>query len=199
MKGLANDRPIFHSEADFQHSIAWRIHQTHPECGVRLEYRPPLNPPMYLDLWLASLGIAIELKYRTRELTLAHNGESFALRNQSANDISRYSFLKDIQRLESLAGLLGARVGYAIFLTNDHLYWRESSRRDTVDAAFHLHEDRLLNGEMAWSERASAGTMKDREEPICLKGSYAARWRDYGDVGSERYSRFRYLAIRTTC
>ena len=40
MNELAHDRLVFHSEADFQHALAWRIHDAMPDCGVRLEYSP---------------------------------------------------------------------------------------------------------------------------------------------------------------
>ena len=85
MRALARDRPVFHSEADFQHALAWRLHETIPDCGVRLEYKPP-DKRIYLDLWLEHFGVAIELNYRTRLLEMEHNGEVFALRNQSATD-----------------------------------------------------------------------------------------------------------------
>ena len=69
MRRLAADRPVFHSEADFQFALAWRIRELTPNCEVRLEYRVHLaDKPLYLDLWLPTLGTAIELKYKTREL-----------------------------------------------------------------------------------------------------------------------------------
>ena len=30
LMGLAENRKVFHSEADFQHALAWHIHQTKP-------------------------------------------------------------------------------------------------------------------------------------------------------------------------
>lgn len=197
MNKLACDRPLFHSEADFQHALAWRIHKEMPDSGVRLEYKPFSNQRKYLDLWLDQLGVAIELKYRTRNLGLELHGEAFKLRNQSANDISRYDFLNDIQRLESLSEFLRAKAGFAIFLTNDHLYWNEPTR-STIDKNFRLHENRLLRGKMTWDKDASPGTKKGREDPIQLIGSYEAHWQDYGDPVSPKYGRFRYLAISTT-
>lgn len=197
MSELARSRQLFHSEADFQHALAWRIHKTIPDCGVRLEYKPFPDKRFYLDLWLDRIGVAIELKYRTRELRIKRQGELFALRNQSANDISRYDFLRDVSRLERLSQLSRAKAGYAIFLTNDHLYWSEPTRK-TIDADFRLHEDRPLCGKMAWLDRASEGTRKGREEPIRLKGSYKAQWREYDDVEGEKYGRLRYLVIRTS-
>ena len=40
MGSLAKKRPIFHSEADFQHALAWEIHKTTSGCEIRLEYSP---------------------------------------------------------------------------------------------------------------------------------------------------------------
>jgi hypothetical protein len=37
---LAQDRPIFHSEPDFQHALAWQVRLRHPQAKMRLEPRP---------------------------------------------------------------------------------------------------------------------------------------------------------------
>ncbi len=34
---LAGSRKVFHSEADFQHALAWQIHEAMPDSQVRLE------------------------------------------------------------------------------------------------------------------------------------------------------------------
>ena len=151
---------------------------------------------MYIDLWLPGLGIALELKYRTRNLNIESNGELFTLLNQSAPDQGRYDFLKDIQRLEQLSKQPDTRSGFAILLTNDPAYWKPPARLDTFDAAFRLQEGRKLTGQMAWSERAGDGTTKKREEPISLNGSYNVRWKNFADVGDGKYGLFRYLAIQ---
>ena len=156
---------------------------------------------MQMDIWLARPSVAIELKYKTAKpkAEIEHNGESFDLRHQSAYDIGRYDFLKDIRRLESLCRFSDAKVGFAIFLTNDDLYWRGPIRKDTVDADFSLRGDPGLQiqGKMAWSN-ASAGTMRGRVNPIELKASYEAQWRAYSLVACERYGEFRYLMVRVT-
>ena len=94
---LANERPIFHSEADFQHALAWLFHSLIPDARVRLEYRPFLDERVYLDIWVSreDQAMAVELKYLTRELRTVIAGEHYHLRSQSARDISRYDFLKD--------------------------------------------------------------------------------------------------------
>ena len=197
MNGLSRERPIFHSEADFQHALAWWIHETIPDGGVRLEYRPFSGERLYLDLWFPEIGVAVELKYRTLELDREHCGESFALRNQSAQPLGRYDFLRDIERLERVSKLPSSRAGFAILLTNDASYWNRSSRTETVDRAFRLHEGRRITGDMVWSPSVSPGTIKGRERPIRLEGSYDLRWRDYATMEQGGHGRFRYLAVQS--
>lgn len=103
MQHLAAKRPVFHSEADFQHALAWELHERYPHCSLRLEYKPPhLNAPIYLDMWVHSseTTLAIELKYKTRAGHLEFEGESFDLLHHGAQPLGRYDFLKDVERLE---------------------------------------------------------------------------------------------------
>jgi hypothetical protein len=50
MNRLALRRPVFHSEADFQHGLAWQIQLDHPDARVRLETRPLEGRPAVLNL-----------------------------------------------------------------------------------------------------------------------------------------------------
>ena len=197
MDSLSERHPIFHSEADFQHALAWRIHEMAPGCQVRLEFNPfPKDDRRsYLDIWLPDLGIALELKYRTRGFETEYMGEKFALRNHSAQDHGRYDFLKDVQRLERVAREMSARAGYAIMLTNDSSYWNAPLRGNTVDAAFRIHEGSRISGELNWASHASKGTMRGRESAIRLTNAYAMRWQDYSKVADRGYATFRYLAV----
>ena len=53
MQELSKSRPIFHSEADFQHALAWQIHETMPDSQIRLEYPFRFDgSTIYLDIWL---------------------------------------------------------------------------------------------------------------------------------------------------
>lgn len=199
MRDLARDRPVFHSEADFQHALAWRIHAERLDPRIRLEWPVEWSDSeerIYVDLYLPIREVAVELKYLTRKLDLGREGERFALRNQGAQDIRRYDFLKDIERLERLSERTDVRAGFAILLTNDRTYWKPPRREGPVDAEFRLHEGRTVTGTMGWSEDASLGTKSGREAPIALRGSYALEWQDYGNGGDGPYQQFRYLAIR---
>lgn len=196
---LALRRPVFHSEADFQHALAWELHQFDPTASVRLEKRvSTLGSRVHLDLLFQSGSgeLAIELKYKTRAIELDHAGEKFNLLNQSAQDIGRHDFIKDIGRLEDYVHANSAAVGYAIFLTNDRTYWSKTQKKDSIDSEFRLHEGRQIQGSVTWGERAAAGTMYRREEPIVLRGRYETAWRDFSSLGNGRGEQFRYLAIR---
>lgn len=193
MNSLSKRRPIFHSEADFQHEFAWEIRKAKPETQIRLEFPLELQKQKtaHLDIWLPVKQVAIELKYYTRELDLDWQGESYQLRNHGAHPPKRYDFLNDIQRLERLK----SKIGIAILLTNDPLYWRPPPRSGIIDAAFRIHELQEITGIMEWRGSPATGTIKSRESPITLRGSYQVGWRDYCAIPSERFGKFQYLAV----
>ena len=196
---LSRKRPIFHSEADFQHALAWEIHKELDGCLMRLEYKPKsIKDRIYLDIWVedGSRKIALELKYKTRKMVVSHDNEIFELTDQSAQDIARYDFLKDIQRVEQVAASEVSTSGYAILLTNDSAYWKFPVVAHTVDAAFRIHQDHEVGGALSWSARASAGTTKSRESPIRLDNTYQLKWNDYSKFEGLGYGQFRYLMVK---
>jgi len=192
LAGLAEKRPVFHSEADFQFALAWQIKEQ-TGLDVRLEYPHIPKERVYLDIWLPEVEAAIELKYFKKKLDVEVGGEQFALPNQGAQDINRYHFVSDIERVE------GAGRGFAVALTNDPGYWTRGIKEHPIDAAFRLHEGRTLpaNKPLAWARHAATGLSK---RPVRLQNSYALAWRDYGpplagtaEAGNRQ---FRYLAVK---
>jgi hypothetical protein len=201
MRNLARSRVIFHSEADFQHAVAWELHQRLPTAHVTLErpYRTG-SAPLHLDLLIRSRdgrALAIELKYKTVKLAHSQADEGYALSDQRAQDIGRYDFIKDIWRLEEITQAIPRCHGWAILLTNDSSYWRPTERTDTVDAAFRLH-GLSLQGTRGWGQKASAGTMKNREMPIPLRSAYNLKWADFSHPSILPNGIFRYLGIQVT-
>lgn len=196
LEALSTRRPLFHSEADFQHALAWMIHQDAPDSLIRLERPYRLDERnVYLDLFIgepSGRNLAIELKYKTREEIVLHEGEEFCLKNQGAQDLARYDFLWDVSRLEKLVDSGEANVGCAIFLTNDPTYWTESKSAETIDAQFRLHEGRSLRGKLAWQGEPKPGTIKGREAPIVLRSGYSSVWRNYSKPKPGK-SEFRFL------
>ncbi|SRR6266702_137361 len=197
LAGLSRQRPLFHSEADFQHAFAWELHLQWPDATVRLER--PIQTGLgllHVDL-LADLGnalLAVELKYKTRRVETTLGTERFHLQNHGAQPVSRYAFLKDIARLESLSATPAA-TRWAVLLTNDSAYWSKPGKADGTSAAFSLTEGRACSGVLEWGAATSAGTKGKSESPIKLAGQYQFAWRDYATVEAARDARFRYLAV----
>ncbi len=201
LAALAIERPLFHSEADFQHSFAWLLQRQHLDASIRLELPVRvLSSVLHLDL-LVSLSdrvVAVELNYKTRGLDVSVSGEDFRLANQAAQDLGRYDFIKDIVRLETLVGQGRINSGHAVLLTNEASYWSAARDSDPVDAAYRLSSGRVLSGSLGWNQRASAGTIRGRELPLSLTGSYPIVWRDYSQIHSAKCGAFKYLAITVT-
>ena len=197
LANLSNRRPLFHAEADFQHALAWEIHETHSNAEIRLE-KPSVGRKgrIFLDLWLRLHGtrLGVELKYKTRHLKTTIGEEPYHLRTQGAHDIGRYDFLADVMRIEGLIEAGRIDHGVTIFLTNDRNYWRDTGRTNRIDEMFRVHEGRELSGELSWADHASDGTTQSRERPLQLGGEYVADWIEYSEVEG---SRFRYLLLET--
>lgn len=201
---LAVQRPVFHSEADFQHGLAWQLHTEAPAAPVRLEYRPLADRRMYLDIWMVTSEetLAIEVKYPTRATVLHVNDEKYELQNQAAHDSHHYDFWKDLARLEEVVQAYvsdHAVRGYAVLLTNDSVYWKPPRKPDVADAAFRIHEGRTVSHEtLSWSSRAAPGTTKDREQPVSVRGDYRMTWQDFSWPSRDRHGRFRFLMIEVS-
>lgn len=199
MARLAAARPIFHSEADFQHALAWQLRHDCPQYSIRLEYRPSaLAERNYVDIWAMSdaENVAIELKYKTRAINVTVNAERFALLNQSAQNLGRYDTLKDVQRVETIVAAVPHSSGFILLLTNDSSYWTPSRTPDAVDALFRMHERRTITGKLEWGSGASAGTRKAREAGLSITGTYPLTWLDYSTVADTAYGKLRYVLVK---
>ena len=154
---------------------------------------------MRLDLLVSqsdgSRHTALELKYLTRAWTGQVNGERFQLKNHGAQDIRAYDVIHDIHRAEQDTLLLPECDGAVLVLTNDPTYWTPPKHmRETNAAAFRLYDGRSLSGTRAWGPNTGLGTLKGREAPIPLVGSYELRWRDFGTIPGSA-ERFRLLVV----
>src|SRR5215207_6009255 len=134
MSRLSASRLVFHSEADFQHALAWESHQTWPQQLVRLETRPAKG--IHLDLVLidrlAGREVALELKYLTASWQGVARQESFDLLSQGAQDIRAYDCIKDISRVERFVYDRPSADGAVVVLTNDSNYWTPRSHARSV-------------------------------------------------------------------
>lgn len=198
MQAIGTLRPVFHSEADFQHAFAWELHRSNPDFDIRLEVPIRKNgETIHLDLLARtqSREVAVELKYKTRKLNVVVAGEDFALTDQAAQDIGRYDFCKDLARIEAFTGSGENRFGYAIFLTNDSAYWKSPASDAHGYVQFAMHEGRTISGELRWGERAALGTRRGRESSILISGSYRLSWLNYSVLPVNAFKEFRYVCV----
>lgn len=196
---LSERRPVFHSEADFQHALAWEFQLYSRTAEVRLEQQISTEGGrVHLDLLIkdGSRHVAIELKYKSKKASVPWKDEDFHLKGHGAQDLGRYDFLKDIGRIERYVETRPGSEGYAVLLTNDSTYWQESRKVGAIDASFRLHEGRAISGDLAWGKAASKGTMRAREAVIRIGGKYTMKWHNFSQIGEQS---FRYAAVHVPC
>ena len=145
---LSRDRPVFHSEADFQHAFAWQLHMDYPDLRIRLEYPFHRKDEKidYVDIVAFDKDetTAFEMKYKTAPFFALLKEDLFYLKGHSAQDLGRYDFLKDIYRVEKYVTERKNWTGYAILLTNDSAYWNPTNRAESVCDQFRLTDQRLI-------------------------------------------------------
>lgn len=198
LKKLFKERPIFHSEADFQFALAWKIKELNPESKIRLEMRSDnFDRKEYLDILveLDNKKYPIELKYKTKKLDYEWNDkddkEKFNLSNQGAQDNGRYDFIKDISRIERIVDSIS--IGYAIFLTNDKSYWEASKNVEQsgyVDFRLDTNKQYLKNGKLKWGENITHSVNSGRKNELNLNGKYKLEWNN-----TENELEFKYLLV----
>ena len=200
---LSKERPIFHSEKDFQFALSWKIREMYEGLKIRLE-RPVYinsNKKIHLDIFIIDNKslILIELKYKKHEINIEWDGEEFHLSEDKAKPPSRYDFASDIIRLEKCKENFKTEykniLGYALFLTNESTYWKQPKKKDAVDREFRIHEGMLLRGKLSWGIN-TRGAMKNREEPLNLENSYAIHWKDYSNFEDKKNGQFRYTMVK---
>lgn len=140
MGELAALRPLFHSEADFQHSFAARLAARRSDLEIRLEipYRAisSADPALHgiVDMHCrnrdGTAATTVEFKYRKRRWRGTADGESFDLLDQSAQDLGRHAVVHDIHRLEQWQAAAGGSA-FAVILSNDPSFWEEPVRPPT--------------------------------------------------------------------
>lgn len=188
---LSKTRKIFHSEADFQFSIAWEIKKKYPNIKVRLEYINKDIDKMHLDILLINndMLIPIELKYVTKSFTCELDKETYTLKDHSAQDLRRYDFIKDISRIEECKEKLdNFQEGYSIMITNDKSYYKEyESNRISICHDFRIHQGNSSTRLSKWRNNPSIGSIKGRESDINLKNDYTFNWQPYSNIENEEF------------
>lgn len=199
IKKLKIERPIFHSEDDFKFSFSKYMLLHLGNCyDIRLEV------PMYIkmikrnnqvkysrvpvDILLIdnidNVLYPIELKYKTKKLDIKYNNEHYRLTNHGANDIGRFSFRKDIFRIEQLISDKSNNIkqGFFIVITNDGGYLENILNKNTLDKYFSYHHKMLLEKEdFGWNyeKLLSLGYVLNGNQELVKNNSL--HWTSKGD------------------
>ncbi len=193
LEKLSNERKVFHSEADFQFSLAWKIKEEYSDYKIYLEW-PVLTEDKnkYIDIVLEKDGkiIPIELKYKTKELKY----KNFNLKDHGARNLACYDYWKDIERVESLIINTNFEKGFCIFLTND-LGFLNKPRSNVGYKDFSIYENkRIFKKQLNWGKNIRKDNLNRRKEPINLKFNYQFNWENYCILKDSKLNNdFRYL------
>lgn len=202
---LGRIRKVFHSEADFQHSLGLHLSKN-CDFEVRLEI-PFLIPHYYkesdkklkveLDIFLPKEKIGLELKYKTEEATFRENGETFNLKQHGAQNLGRFDFFDDLRRLQLLKKENIIEKGYAIFLTNEPLYWRPIQRKN-FSSNFSMEDEKIIesNSKLDWNGNPSEGSVTRKRlftnNPIIIENKHQLKWNEFSNL---KGTSFKYLMI----
>lgn len=164
---LQKERPIFHSEDDLKLALALKIKENNPQFEIRLE-RPIDIEMIYrngekkivrapIDMIVIDINgdtYPIELKYKTKKANILFNEENYILAEQGAADTGRFSFRKDIFRIEKYKSKnLNYKRGYVLILTNDKSYFEKNVfENDNLDKHFSFHNGMIINrSDLSWN------------------------------------------------
>ena len=187
---LSKVRKLFWSEDDFKFAFATQVQLKFGKAAeVRLEkrYKGEKDKNSYTDIVVRLNGknFPIELKYKTVKGSYADFGnEVVELMTHSAVDLGCYAYLKDINRLEYLAkNDSDFERGFAIILTNEPLYFKDTGRRSVYEA-FKIYDGKVVTECLDW-DRSNYDLEKlpswlKSHPAFELTGSYEMNWRDYG-------------------
>jgi hypothetical protein len=156
---LDNYEGIFLSEAEIQIKLAKYLIETNDYNDVFVEYYvnteviesyPWATEKIFIDIVVRKEKdyIPIEIKFKTKSQEFQQNvfGSQFSveLGEQKAHNVGRYSFWKDIKRIELIQDKFAlSNPGVVLFITNDKKYI-EKPKKKNKDALFLIHEDREI-------------------------------------------------------
>lgn len=179
MKNLAKQKMIFCSEGDFQYHLANAIKEQDDNLEIFLEYRR-------VDICVydktEKQKYFIELKYKKSKLDCERNGMKYSLRNHGAQNDNRHAFFKDINKLENIEED-NLKCSFALFLTNDHLYWPEKDKKKGKEENQSLGESFCIDTKISKGTHKYDERTKNKSEvstaSIEIENTYRCEWVQY--------------------
>lgn len=193
---LESREEIFFNERDLQMHLALYLERSNNYDNVEVEYYVPKSELLPEYIWNSEMKVdivvckddkfvPIELKYKTKEInngSLYRFGEECKgiqiVKNQAAQNISKYDFWKDVRRLEILKKKFkNIHGGICLFLTNDSSYQNQTSEnakcKNFSMAPFPCH-----GKEMNWQ-----GDAPKSRPNFSLDSTYRTSWKNVSLIG----------------
>jgi hypothetical protein len=206
---VAARRPVFHSEADFQHALALELsrhhHAVRQEVPIQVKIKGQ-SVGVELDLLAtdpeSGVTSAIELKYISAPHDVTNGGEPFSLSANWGTNLSRFDALADLERVSAVIMAGKATQGFTILLTNASTAWSRDVMTTSIMArAFSIHEGRqFVAGEtLDWFPPIpTVGSVSKKRlfpyAPVQIPKGQICRWRDYSKMKGAN-GVFRYLML----
>jgi hypothetical protein len=209
---LAVRRPVFHSEADFQHELALQL----GGMGYKVRLEKPFTlggNTIEVDI-IASLGgknVGLELKYKHKTsnpvVGIDRYGEHFEVVDNWGTNLTRYDVWSDYCRMAALVAAGDIDKGYAIILTNAPLWAPPGA---IMARSFSLEDGLVAGLNMPWvwdghTEEQKRRTIGTRLDPLILPflPSQPLHWEEYTKENNDpspiihTLGHYRYLPIET--
>ncbi len=214
MRTLSKRRPVFHSEADFQHELAFELREHLKDAKVRLEYpqksiKEEGKKRKYIDIvvFFDDEVIGIEVKYALKGMNKNNNKkdtlisvdndkiknpENFYVSGQGGQNKRGFAFIEDIHKLENFEIIgenhkfknKGCLYGYLIILTNDATYSKKARSKKAKCAKYKFYEGAILKGDFKYGKKA----IELEKEHVVDK------WNEYNAKDSN-IQNFKYLIV----
>ncbi len=185
-------------EEQLQLDLAWELKKFFGnDAEIYLEYAVSgQGKRRYYDIVIESESelIPIELKFKTKAV------EGYEYSNHAAQDLGRYDFWRDVERIESFGKKFGRKFknGYAILVTNDTPYWNRSGEGRLYEQ-FSTKDQRTLSAGIVlkWRKGYNEQSVgKNRCQDITINGDYTLNWTDVTSPDGGAYFRALILEVK---
>jgi hypothetical protein len=201
LQSLKANKPIFHSEKDFQDSLANALESSGFE-EVRLEVAGfddligvSGENSRRIDIIIGD-KIAIELKYPKDKCSVDYGGQRYDLKGAKSVIKGRYRLWKDVWRVEQLVRHGIVKTGYAIILTN-RPFWEKNKKQDWL-IDFATHQGRNVSGSLSLRHDLG-GVRKEfpemRKHRFDYEYSYKVDWKEWSTFNCQA-GKFKYAIFR---
>jgi hypothetical protein len=220
IQSMAGDRPVFHSEADFQHALAIALMQQ----GYKVRLEIPLayqlagkDTTCELDLLVKDSEddtvTVIELKYFKKPFQVTIGNELFDLAGSWGTNLSRFDCWADFRRVGALLNSPDGKRwkinrGFAVSLTNAPEAWTvDTANENTLAKYFSMHQGRVVaaNTSLDWHDNPGANSVSPKRlkpyAPIIVPADARCDWYDYSNISAGQpsgNSLFRFLLLEVS-